>query len=120
MTGPAGPGGNYTASGDPSGGSVTFRADGRITYGTFVSGPASWCSPTQSGRGTNLVLAFSRTSGTPGVIFSPPQGSYDLDQDVNIGATGGAGSCTGSWNIRDGGGAGAIVASGTVTVNNTF
>lgn len=114
-----GPGGSFVSS-DIDCGSVDFRQDGRLTYSFYISGDDSWCTPNQSGRGSNKFLTVSRTGGTAGVTFNPAPGTYEMLTDLDFGASGGAGHCNGNWNIREGSGAGPILCSGTIQVNNTF
>lgn len=110
-------------SGNISTGTVTFRADGAITLtGSGASGPANWFYPAAGGVGGQYYLNITRLSGTSGVTFGPYGDTVwtQLTANQTVSAVGAAGSCTGAWTIASGSIVGPVVASGSISVNNTI
>ena len=107
-------------SGNITSGSTTFGADGTLS-GNSYSGPTNWFSPTAGGVGGQYYLNITRLSGTPGVTFGVYTDSTwtQLSSNQHVTAVGAAGSCTGAWQIASGSIIGPIVASGSISVNNT-
>jgi hypothetical protein len=108
-------------SGNIASGSTTFGADGTLS-GSSYSGPANWFYPPAGGVGGQYYLNIQRTSGTGGVTFGVYSDTTwtQLSSNQTISAVGAAGSCAGNWKIASGSIVGPIVASGTISVNNTI
>lgn len=103
-------------SGDIVCGSVVFRSSGELNYSSYASGPLQWRTPIQSGSGDTYTLQLVRTSG---LSFSVGNNvTLDMNEDIDVSCTGGAGSTTGDWTIRDGDG--FARASGTIFVTNAI
>ncbi len=104
-------------SGDLVAAQITFRNSGAISFSTYVSGITQWATPIKNGAGNIFTFELTRTSGLSFNIGN----NFTGDMNVDIGpisVTGGAGSTTGNWTIRDAGG--FSIASGELTVSNAF
>jgi hypothetical protein len=109
------------ASGNITSGTTTYGGNGTLSGGTY-SGPAAWFSPSAAGIGSSYWLRITRTGGTPSVNFSQAQGAFTniTASGLLIAAGGAAGSCTGNWEISPSSTGAPVVASGTISVNNTI
>jgi hypothetical protein len=108
-----------------SSGTITPHADGTcsITGGGASAVPPNWFSAQNPGIGAAYWINITRIGGTGGVNFSKAQGVWtkmnSFDITGSIAAAGAAGSCNGTYQIASDSGGSNIVASGTISCNNT-
>lgn len=111
-------GGAVVAAPSFNGGAVTLGSDGSAG-GTSYTGNTSWFNPITTGIGGAYWARTTKTSGPAN--FSPASGTwYSLAAGQTWGATGGVGAANGTIDIASDAGGASIVATGSISVNNTL